>query len=319
MKQRIIRPTVFLPPYIFTFLTKALLTIAFSLGTSYACFSQEIITKGEFLIDSIDVGKPFFYSLSVLHKPTDEIFFPDTNYNFSPFRILSQKIFNSSTNEKGTLDSAIYQLVSFDVSPKQVIKVPVFVFGRRDCTEVWTATDTVFLKKDDLQVLKNQKELAFDTILFQLGSEFNFSKLLGIIAIVIAVAGSIYWVFGRDIYKQWQLLKLQRRHIEYTRSYNRLLRSARDKGNIKDAEKAIIVWKKYLERLEKKPFATYTTREIMDNMPDEELAEALKNMDGVIYGQAKSMKMEGSLEVLKKGATKIYKNRRRQILDRPIA
>jgi len=97
------------------------------------------------------------------------------------------------------------------------------------------------------------------------------------------------------------------------------MRNARERNNIKDAELAIIVWKNYLERLEKKPFATYTTREIVDNMPDEELAEALKNMDGIVYGQGKSSNMHVYLEVLKTGATRLYRDKRKFILDSPIA
>jgi hypothetical protein len=93
------------------------------------------------------------------------------------------------------------------------------------------------------------------------------------------------------------------------------MRNARERSNIKDAEKAIIVWKNYLERLEKKPFATYTTREIMDNMPDDDLADALKNMDGIVYGQEKSKNMDVYLEVLKTGATRLYRAKRRFILD----
>jgi len=139
------------------------------------------------------------------------------------------------------------------------------------------------------------------------------------LALTIGVAGSIYWLFGSDIYKQWQLIKLQRRHLEYNRSFNRLLRNAKEREDIKDAEKAIIVWKNYLERLEKKPFATYTTREIMDNMPDDGLATALKNMDGIIYGQVKSKDMDKSLEVLKAGALRLYRSKRRQILEGDLA
>ncbi|CAG5010576.1 hypothetical protein DYBT9275_04762 [Dyadobacter sp. CECT 9275] len=305
------------PLYPSGYLQRILYLCSVLLGlTIAACQGQNSLPQGRFLSDSIDVGKPVFYALSFRHSQEKEVFFPDTTYNFAPFEVLSQKIFTSSTDEKGMLDSAIYQLISFDVAAAQVLQVPVFVFEKRDCTAVLSAPDTVFLKKEDLNILESQKALTPDTVLLPLNREFNFSKLIGTLAMIIGIGGSIYWVFGNDISKQWRLIKLQRRHLEYLRSFNRLLRNARDKGSIKDAEKAIIVWKNYLERLEKKPFATYTTREIMDNMPDENLAEALKNMDGMIYGQARSKKMDASLEVLKAGATKIYRNRRRQILDR---
>lgn len=271
--------------------------------------------KGTFLSDSIEVGKPFYYALSCRHLPKTEVFFPDSTFNFTPFEILSQKNFSSNTDNQGTLDSSLYQLVTFDVSALQPLRLPVYVFNGKDCTDVYAETDTIFLRKQNRDVVIQKQTLTPEVSLIPLGKEFNFSIALGILTLAIGVIGSINWVFGREIQKQWRLLKLQRRHLEYLRSFNRLLRNAREKNNIKDAEKAIIVWKNYLERLEKKPFATYTTREIMDNMPDDLLAEALKNMDGIIYGQVKSKTMDTSLEVLKAGATRLYKSRRRQILE----
>jgi hypothetical protein len=284
-----------------------------------AGFGQKIKPLGLFLNDSIEVGKPVYFSLSVRHDPKTEIFFPDTLYDFSPFEIISKRAFTSSTDDRGSLDSAVYQLISFDVARSQSLKMPVYVFNKKDCTAVFTKPDSVFLIKSNVVEAMKTAKLVPETSLLPLSSEFNFSILLGSIALIIGVVGSIYWVFGQDIYKQWQLIKLQRRHLEYVRSFNRLMRNAREKNNIKDAEKAIIVWKNYLERLEKKPFATYTTREIVDNMPDEALAEALKNMDSIIYGQVISKNMAESLEVLKSGATRIYRNKRRFILDSPIA
>ncbi|MCF0062198.1 hypothetical protein MUK70_23440 [Dyadobacter chenwenxiniae] len=282
-------------------------------------FGQKIKPLGLFLTDSIEVGKPVYFSLSVRHNPNTEIFFPDTLYDFSPFEIISKLAFASSTDDRGSLDSAVYQLMSFDVEHVQTLRLPVYVFHKKDCTAVFTQPDSVFLIKSNVVEKVKNARLKPETSLLPLSSEFNFSILLGSIALIIGVVGSIYWVFGQDIYKQWQLIKLQRRHLEYIRSFNRLMRNARDRNNIKDAEKAIIVWKNYLERLENKPFATYTTREIVDNMPDEALAEALKNMDSIIYGQAISKNMAQSLEVLKSGATRIYRNKRKFILDRPVA
>jgi hypothetical protein len=292
----------------------ALVILVFSNVT----FGQRIKASGSFLTDSIEIGKPVYFALSVRHNPDTEIFFPDSTFDFSPFELISQRNFVSSTDSRGSLDSAVYHFVSFDVSPVQYLQVPVYVFQKKDCTTVFTAKDSVLLTRIELVKSPDKATLEPETRLFPLSRQFNFSILIGSLALIIGLAGSIYWVFGQDIYKQWQLIKLQRRHLEYLRSFNRLMRTARDRNSIKDAEKAIIVWKNYLERLEKKPFATYTTREIMDNMPDDELAEALKNMDGIIYGQGKSKNMDVYLEVLKTGATRIYRNKRRFILDSPV-
>ena len=297
----------------------ALMVVLYTICLAPIC-AQSDKPKGKFLTDSIEIGKPFLYALSFRHSPDKEVFFPDTSFNYSPFEVLSRRSFTSATDaaSKATLDSAIYQLVTFDVSQAQVLSVPIFIYARGDCTAVFTNKDSIFLKKKNLDPITNNEALKPEIALAPLRSEFNFSMLLGYLGLAIGLIGAIYWVFGKDIYKQWRLIKLQRRHLEYLRSFNKLLRNAREKNNIKDAENAIIVWKNYLERLEKKPFATYTTREIMDNMPDDSLADALKNMDGIIYGQVKSNTMHVFLEVLKTGATKLYRTKRREILDNPI-
>lgn len=280
---------------------------------------QQVKPQGVFQTDSVEVGKPVYFSLSIRHSPDTEIFFPDSTFDFSPFELVAQRSFVSSTDGRGTLDSAVYHLVSFDVSRIQKLRLPVYVFQKKDCTAVYTSPDSVFLIQSNNIDLTKKPVLKAETHLVPLSSEFNFSMLIGSVALIIGVVGSIYWVFGQDIYKQWQLLKLQRRHLEYVRSFNRLMRSAREKNNIKDAEKAIIIWKNYLERLEKKPFATYTTREIIDNMPDDALADALKNMDSIVYGQSRSGNMETYLEVLKTGATRLYRAKRKFVLDSPVA
>nr|WP_295929594.1 hypothetical protein [uncultured Dyadobacter sp.] len=281
--------------------------------------AQALRPKGIFLTDSIEVGKAVYFSLSVRHSPDSEIFFPDSTFNFAPFELISKRSFISSTDSRGSLDSAVYHLISFDVSRVQRLRLPVYVFQKKDCTAVFAPADSVLLIRSNRIDLGKKPVLQEETDLVPLSSEFNFSVLIGSIALIIGVVGSIYWVFGQDIYKQWQLLKLQRRHLEYLRSFNRLMRNARDKNDIKDAEKAIIIWKNYLERLEKKPFATYTTREVMDNMPDDELAEALKNMDSIVYGQSRSGNMDVHLEVLKTGATRLYRSKRKFVLDSPVA
>jgi hypothetical protein len=42
-------------------------------------------------------------------------------------------------------------------------------------------------------------------------------------------------------------------------------------------------------------------------------------MDGIIYGQVKSKDMEKSLEVLKAGAMRLYRNKRRKVLEGNIS
>lgn len=53
---------------------------------------------------------------------------------------------------------------------------------------------------------------------------------------------------------------------------------------VQTIENAVILWKRYMEELEDKPFSTYTTKEIVEVMPNQQLAEALQHTDRIIYG-----------------------------------
>lgn len=265
------------------------------------------------MTDTIRVGKPFLYSLSYRHDPAQEVFFPDTTFNFSPFQVLSQEYFITQTDERGSLDSTVYRLVSFEVTPVQPLSLPVFVLNNNDCTAVYAAPDTVFIRLLPEVMQNDSLVLQADTKVVPLRRQFNYAVFLGVVAAVAGLSLLIYWLFGRSISRQWQMFQLQRRHREFVRTFNRLNRNARERNSVSDAEKAVIVWKKYLERVEEKPFATYTTREILDNIPDEPLADALKDIDGTIYGQVRSRNMDVSLQVLRTVALRSYRRRRREI------
>ncbi len=270
---------------------------------------------GKFLTDTVEIGKPFSYTFSFLHASETDVFFPDSTSDFSPFSFVEQEFFTTRTDSLGSLDSTVYRLVSFDVSAVQAFRLPVYQLATRDCTMVYAEPDTVYLRSTlppstrlDTLRLRSETEVAL------LKRQFNYPLFMGFILSAGLLFLAVYWLFGREISRQWRIFQLQRRHLDFVRTFTRLNRTARERDSTEEAEKAVVIWKDYLEEIEKKPFATYTTREIVDNIPDEALEEALKTMDRIIYGQVKSKKMEPSLEVLKSVAQRIYQRQRLEIV-----
>jgi len=267
------------------------------------------------MVDTIELGKPFLYSFSFLHDPATEVFFPDSAYDFSPFEMVGQEYFTTRTDSLGSLDSTVYRLVSFEVAARQVLRLPVFVQVTRDCTAVYAAPDTLRLRSLLLATTRpDTLQLRAVTEVAELKRAFNYPIFLFFIGSFGVVFLLVYWLFGRELDRQWRAFLLKRRHGEFVRAFNRLNRNARERNNTSEAEKAVVVWKEYLEDVEKKPFATYTTREIVDNIPDETLEEALKDIDRIIYGQGKSPQAETSLRILKNVAHRIYIRHRREIM-----
>lgn len=295
--------------------------VVFSVLSLYTGYAQNTPAKrslrpqGQAMVDTIELGKPFSYSFSFLHDPATEVFFPDSAYDFSPFELVGQEYFTTRTDSLGSLDSTIYRLVSFEVAALQVLRLPVFVQVARDCTAVYAAPDTLRLRSLLLPTTRpDTLQLRAVTEVGELKRSFNYPVFLLFIGSFGLVFLLVYWLFGRELDRQWRAFLLKQRHGEFVRAFNRLNRNARERNNTSEAEKAVVVWKEYLEDVEKKPFATYTTREIVDNIPDETLEDALKDIDRIIYGQGKSLQVEASLRILKNVAHRIYIRRRREIM-----
>lgn len=274
------------------------------------------LPQGHFLDDTIAVGKPFRFAFTFRHNPGQQVFFPDSSYNYAPFEWVGQDYFTTRTDSLGSLDSTVYRLVCFDFPTQPRYQMPVYVVSGQDCTAVFAPVDT-FRFRSVLPMTARLDTLSLrpGTEIQMLRRQFNYPILLASLVVLGLVALAIYWLFGKAIGRQWRLFLLQRRHLDFVRTFNRFNRTARDRNSIGETEKAVVIWKSYLESVERKPFASYTTREIIDSIPDESLENALKEIDRIIYGQAGSKPATEALQTLRKVAQRLYRDRRMQIIE----
>jgi len=274
------------------------------LGISYA---QKPI--GRFQTDSIELGRPIDYSLSYHHNPSAEVFFPDTTYNFYPFEIIRRNIFQTLTTNGVSIDSVIYTLVTFEITKNQKLGLPIYVLSKRDCTMVYSLTDSVFLK-EMIKTSVDSLQLKTDTKLLVLSQQVNYPKILTYILGILGVVLIIYALFGRFIRKQYTLFLFSRRHVDFLANYKKFTRSTLDDVTI---GKTLVLWKKHLEWLERRPYTSYTTKEIVSRLPSARLEDALREVDSAIYGGILSTQMPSAMNTLLDKATELYKNRREEL------
>lgn len=270
---------------------------------------------GKISKDTVRTGETFEYSLSYRHAPGEEVFFPDSSFQFFPFEFRSQKVFPTVTDRRGSLDSAVYELVSFEVTPRIALSLPVYIWNGRDCTVVYPPADSsvvaLFVDRAQLDSLSP----GHVPELLPLKDKVNYSAIFVAALAVVTTVFLINWLFGKRIRQQWNVFRLYRRHREFVRNFNRYFTNAKNRNSIRDVELALVLWKNYLERLENKPFTTFTTREISDTISDEALSEALRETDKVIYGFAsQSTDIGSSLLTLHNVAQTLYANKRRSIM-----
>jgi hypothetical protein len=277
------------------------------------CQAQKPI--GRFMTDSIELGRPIDYVLSYHHKPSDEVFFPDTTYNFYPFEIIRRNIFPTITNHRISIDSVVYTLVTFDISKNQKLNLPIYLLSKRDCTAVFSSADSVLLK----EMIKTTTAKSLDSLSLQtstkilpLQQQINYPEILTYLLGIFGIVIIIYALFGRFIRKEYRLFLFKRKHNDFQTNYKKYTRSTLDDITI---GKALVLWKIHLEWLEKRPYTSYTSKEIISRLPSERLEEALKDVDSAIYGGILSTEMPFAMNILLEKATELYNKRRKELAE----
>jgi hypothetical protein len=277
---------------------------------------QSIQLQGRFLEDSAKIGQDIHYVLRVAHKPSQEIFFPGVQQSFGIFKPIKKEYFPTKTNEKGiSIDSAVYTFQQFSIRDFQTLRIPVALQTEQDCTLVAPPADTIYLKR----LLPNASSIKIDSLIQSipispLKPKPDLKNLaMGAISILI-VAGLIYWLLGKRIRQGIKLYLLWRKNLEFRRAYQRLMRNISNSAKgLQNLENATALWKNYLERLTDIPFATFTTTEMVDNLPDKRLEKTLQEVDSAIYGGNFSSNTLEAIKVLLEIAETAYNQERAKI------
>lgn len=286
---------------------KKVSVILLFLGQIAGAQSPSSLPKGVFLEDSIKIGEPLNFSLVYSHSSRQEVFFPDKGFNYAPFEFIDKIYFPTETKNGISKDSAVYQLRSFDITNVQKLALPVFLFKNSDSIRVFSIADSIIIGKTVLGDFSKQK-LQEKTWLFPMKQKINLINIF-LQILFLAVLATIWWlIFGKTVLAQIKVFTLYRRHVEFKSTFSKLTGTA-NKANI---EKALALWKKYSGRLQRKSFITMTTTEILENIPNENLSTALKEIDKSIYGNLVSENIGLAFDTLNTLADDLYKNRKKE-------
>jgi hypothetical protein len=95
-------------------------------------------------------------------------------------------------------------------------------------------------------------------------------------------------IFGKRIRQYFRIRKLQKNHIRFQETYTAALQQLRSITSVPLMESAVVIWKKYMEQLESKPYTKLTTYELSRTERDESLSKNLKSIDGALYGHSRT-------------------------------
>jgi hypothetical protein len=251
-------------------------------------FCQEVLVKGRFETDTVKLGKPIDYYLTVTYPKNKSVLFPDSTFSFAPFEFQKKLFFTTKTENNVSYDSVIYTLTTFEIDSIQMLALPVFQLQKKDCVIFYSGVDTVFFKKmvdavpDSLAI--SQLPLKTNTAYNPVNWLLNYPLAL-IISGVLLVVFVISWVlFGKRIKKYFAVKRLTKSHSVFITRFEQTVESLKNSFTPELAESAVTIWKRYMEEISSRPYTKFTSREIREAEKGE-LGQALHSVDRMIYGR----------------------------------
>lgn len=293
---------------------KLLLLFLFLLQTLVVS-SQEIVPQGKFLQDSLLVGAPAAYSMSLRYPRQFNLLLPDSTYNFAPFEIVAWEYFPTRSDSLYSYDSVIYYLTSFTPNSTQQLRLPVYMIQGKDSIPIWSATDSLVvatvLPPAGLDSLQFTADTAYTPVSYPFNYPYFVLGLLGILVFAI----SVFAVFGKSVRRKIKLWFLQRRFEKFSRVYAERLRRFESGDPMVKPDELLLHWKAYLEELEKKPYTKLTSQEIADlNMDQKYWLQVLRPIDRSIYGYHGGEDLQQSLTQLQELAKHKFETRKQEVL-----
>jgi ABC-type antimicrobial peptide transport system permease subunit len=293
---------------------KILVFISISAFLSLGLNAQKAVVKGEFLTDTLKIGYPVEYALSIYYPSEWQIFFPDSSSDYGMFEYYSKRPFYTVSDDSMSLDSVVYELMSFELDSVQKLSLPVYRFHLNDTLEYFANVDSIMLK-EYIEVLPQELDLKENALLRFIPDIFNTKLLLILLGVIIAVLLLIGIFFGKKLMAKWKVWRMSKKHNKFLENFDAYIQSVKSELQKETLEDANSNWKDYLSILESKPYNTYSTKDFISHFEDEELAQSLKNIDAYVYGGLESEKLVDNLISLKHFAEERFELKSKEVLD----
>jgi hypothetical protein len=260
---------------------------AMTLAASTSGLAQEVKVTGGFMADSLRVGEEVFYYLSAASNKKQQVVFPDSTFDYSPFELLDKEYFATRTSDTLSFDSAVYHLATFEVDVHQALRLPVFVANPRDCTAFFSQRDSIRVRQ---QVKDLPEEISGNlpvraTIAYQdVPTRFNYPVILIGFTLLAVLAAVIWFTFGDRIHRHYRIRKIRRAHQQFITAYNEKIDHLGIRFSREEAEAALALWKKYMENVSHTPYTRLTTSEIRSTGMERSVVDSLRRLDTAIYG-----------------------------------
>ncbi len=260
------------------------LTVAIFTGL----YAQEVEVKGSFISDSVRIGDPVPFALSVRYPVGMNILLPDSTATFGKFEYRYRKWFPTRTSNGISTDSAIYWVATFELDSLQMLSLEALELTENDTVRYRSDEDAILLSEvtgtipptvppKDLPVKSN-------TAYWNVRTLFNY-PLWSLAGGLLIIALMVVWImFGAAIRRYFKRRRLSAGFARFTEHFTGLVEELKQRTEPEKAEALLRLWKEYMEQLEERPYRKLTSREIQALEQHERVKTSLSVADRLIYG-----------------------------------
>lgn len=285
-----------------------ILMLMFSLLAS----SQEIQVNGGFIEDSLLIGQDVHFYVSASYPAELEMVFPDSLYDFSPFEFSNKRFFATELRNGLAFDSTVYGIQSFEIDKVQYLKLPAIILKGTDSVKFSTPTDSISLT-ELAPIVTDTTQLKTNLDYLTVERQFNYPLLYYVVGGFVILTLILLLIFGRKIIKWIKLRRLRKQYERFAETFAGYLKQMKVDPDPDLAEKALINWKNYQQRLDKQPFSVLTTKEILAYDFTQELEKPLRSIDRVVYGKRMQEDLYQDFEQIEHFVAERYAKKKEEI------
>ena len=251
-------------------------------------FAQDVQVNGSFISDSVRIGDPVPFALSVRYPEGSNILLPDSTGDFGRFEYRYRKWFPTRTMNGISLDSAIYWVATFELDSIQMLSLQAMELTDSDTLTYRSEEDTILLSEvtGEVPATIPPKDLPVksNTGYWNVRTLFNYPlwSIAGGILVVLLIAAWI--IFGAAIRRYFKRRKLSAGFSRFAERFTGLLEELKQRTDPEKAEALLRLWKEYMEQLEERPYRKLTSREIQQIVDQDRVTASLSVADRLIYG-----------------------------------
>lgn len=265
--------------------------------------------------DSIVLGEPFMYTISITYPPKYEIALPDSQDIPKPLEWIGKTYYNTVCKDSLCKDSIQYFLRTFNTDSILITNIPVYIFSgnRRDTLFIHPVLKEIAIKK--LRTSGSEFNWQEDAGYMELKPSINYWYYGMIVLGVLIVSIILLVLVGPIVLRRIKLFNMGLNHQRYVKDFDEQIQEFNQNKKATDLEKCITIWKSYLTRLESKPYMTLTTTELKGMQDMEDVITPLRNLDRFLYGGLRQDETMESLNALKRFSNRRFIKKKKEVRD----